>query len=1006
MERRIPWVVDGVLWVTADGAGIKVDSAAWHTWLAEDTTMSFSYVHPRGRLTVRKERRQRGGQYWIAYYRRAGTLRKTYLGKSPDLTLDQLETVATAPSDSGGPTSRRTTHPRIPLADAGRPLVLLETKLSVPPIRPGLVPRPRLTKRLDRALTCPLTLVTAPAGYGKTTLVSDWVRHTDIGAAWVALDERDNDPIRFWTYLVAAVERLMPGVGETSLAMLRGPRGQGDLAATVLPLLLNDLTRVPAPGVLVLDDYHVVNSPAIHDTLSRFIDHLPPHIHVLIASRADPMVPLPRLRAGGQLVEVRAADLRFSPDEARAFLTGTMGIDLAADDVVALTTQMEGWAAGLQLAALSLQADVPASAPITTVDGTHRAFADYLAVEALGRQPDAVRSFLLATCPLDRLEASLCDALTGRSDGREMLERLERANIFLQPLDSGRRWYRYHQVFAGFLRARLRDIDPGRLPALHARAAAWYERAGNVDEAIAHAQAAGDHADTARLIERGADATLARGEVQTVHGWIAALPAGVVRARPRLCCALAWTLLLMNRVADADGYVEDAATALPRDSNADNEELSGEIVALRATCAALHGDRARVMDLAEQLRQGLPMDRTRDPDLRAVRALTLGGMYAMGDDLDAADRAFGEAFTLSRAAGNGVVAVIAACNHVDVRLQQGHLRAAAATCHEALQLSMRRDGRPMPLAGGPHIYLSGLAYEWDDLDGARRHAEDGIALCREWGNVLFLDGGHLALARALQGSGDRSAAHAALDAAVDLMEAHDVAHGRALLAAASARLWLAEGDPDAAERCLMDAGWGGVAAWEDAHDDLCLSVARVRLVQGRGGEMIGEMERRLSAARAGGRMGAVVELLLVRALISASHDDVPAALIAIDEALTLGSTHGYRRLFLDEGKPLATLLRQIRPRRATAGYAASLLAALDAGLAADETLQRPPFEPLSAREHDVLRLIAAGQSTDEIAGRLFIAVSTVKSHIHHLLDKLDARSRTAAVARARDHGLL
>lgn len=540
---------------------------------------------------------------------------------------------------------------------------------------------------------------------------------------------------------------------------------------------------------------------------------------------------------------------------------------------------------------------------------------------------------------------------------------------------------------------------------MHARAAAWYERTGVLDEAIAHAQAAGDHADTARLIERGADAMLARGEVQTVHGWIAALPAGIIRARPRLCCALAWMLLLMNRVADADGYV-DAAAALPCDGDADDEELSGEIVALRATCAALRGDRARVVDLAEQLRQGLPMDRTRDPDLRAVRAFTLGGVYAMGDDLDAADRAFGEAFTLSRAAGNGVMAVIAACNRADVRLQQGRLRAAAATCYEALRLSMRRDGRLMPLAGGPHVYLSGLAYEWNDLDGARRHAENGIALCREWGNALFLVVGHLALARALQGRGDRLAAHATLDAAVDLMEGHDVARARPLLAVASARLWLMEGDPDAAERGLMDAGWGEATGWEDAHDALCLSVAHVRLAQGRGGEIIGEVERRLAAARAVGRMGAVVESLLVLALISASHDDVPAALIAIDEALTLGARHGYRRLFLDEGAPLATLLGQLRLRRATAGYAATLLTALGNSVAADESLRRPMREPLSAREHDVLRLIAAGQSTDEIAGRLFIAVSTVKSHIHHLLDKLDARNRTAAVARARDHGLL
>ncbi len=273
MGRRIPRVVDGVLWVTDTGAGVTVGSAAWRAWLAEDATTSFSYSHPCGTLTVRKERRQRGGQYWIAYCRRGGTLRKTYLGKALDLTLDQLEAVAAAPSASGGPTSRRTTHPRIPLADAGRPLVL-ETKLSVPPVRPGLVPRSRLTRRLDQALNCPLTLVTAPAGYGKTTLVSDWMRRAGIGAAWVTLDERDNDPIRFWTYLVTAVERLMPGVGETSLSMLRGPRGQGDLAATVLPLLLNDLTRVSAPGVLVLDDYHAVSSPAIDDTLSRFIDHL------------------------------------------------------------------------------------------------------------------------------------------------------------------------------------------------------------------------------------------------------------------------------------------------------------------------------------------------------------------------------------------------------------------------------------------------------------------------------------------------------------------------------------------------------------------------------------------------------------------------------------------------------------------------------------------------------------------------------------------------------------
>ena len=894
---------------------------------------------------------------------------------------------------------------------------LLTTKLYAPQARPDLVPRPRLGERLEEATASKLILVSAPAGYGKTTLLSEWrARRLGDGypVAWVSLDGGDNDPARFLSYLVAALRTVEAGVGEAVLASLRSPHPPP--VEPVVTALINDLlAAIPHDFALVLDDYHAVEAKPIHDAVAFLLEHLPPRMHLAIASRADPPLPLARLRARGQLTELRAADLRFVPEEAARFLRDAMGLDLSPAHVESLERRTEGWIAGLQLAALSMRDGEDPSGFIEAFTGTNRHVLDYLADEVLERQPERVRSFLLQTSILDRLSGPLCDAVTGRGDGQAMLEELEHANLFAVPLDADRRWYRYHHLFSDFLRDRLRRTRPEHVPGLHRRAARWYEDHGSVSEAMGHALAAEDFERAARLVEQNRVAMITRDELNTLSAWLKALPDELVRSRPPLCLAYAWVLVLTGQVNAVEPWLRDAERALDA-SGAQPEERArvlGEVTAARVEVARMRGDVTRAVELSHRALEILPDDHVL---LRSVVALNLGSAYWIRGDVAAASRASSEAASLSQEAGNVYITLVALRGLALVQAAQGRLREAAETYRRAQRLAAERGEKFLPAAGYAHVGMGELLYEWNDLEAAERHLREGIELGERGGPAIMLIDGYVALSRVMLARGGADAALGTLQKAQELVRTHNITLLVAKLAAHLARLSLAKGDVEAAARWAR----GSAAGVDDGpgfqREFERITLARVLIAQHRPGEALGLLERLLEPAQADGRMGSAIEALALRALALQAGGDTAEAVNVLARALSLAEPEGYVRVFADEGAPMAALLQRVleaqkRGRVATppgTQYVSRLLAALGAASAPPIPRGRAgaPVEPLSERELEVLGLIASGMSNRQIARKLFVSLSTVKTHINNVYRKLEVRTRTQAVARAGELDLL
>jgi len=874
---------------------------------------------------------------------------------------------------------------------------LLATKLHIPATRPETVARPRLIQRLNAGLYRRLTLVSAPAGFGKTTLLSQWLERRNGAAAWLSLDEGDNDPARFLGYLVAALQTVNAGIGVGVQAALLSP--QPPPLTSLLAALINEIAAAPeadAPLVLVLDDYHLVQDRQVHDAVAFLLERLPPPpagAHLIIASRTDPPLPLSRLRIRHQLTELRAADLRFTTDEAAAFLNQTMGLALSPQDVAALETRTEGWIAGLQVAALSMQGRQDTAGFIRAFTGGHRYVLDYLVEEVLQRQPAEVQTFLLQTAILDRLAAPLCNALTFRDDGQTTLEALERANLFIVPLDDERRWYRYHRLFADLLRAQLgRDAA---LP-LHHRAADWYERHGYTAEAIGHALAAQDTGRAAELVAAHGRQMLVRGELTTLLRWLAALPETAIRARPMLAVYDAWALTLTGQGEKAEGWLESALAAAG-DSPA-LSEVQGHAAAIRAYIAAQRGDTAQTTEQANRALALLPQD---ELTVRSVVAFTLGATCVMSNDLAGAARAFAEAGRLGQQGGNLHAAVSAVCHLADLQVRQGRLRQAAETYRRALALATGPQGRLLPVAASAHSGLGELLHEWNDLEAAARHLAKGIELGAQWGNVDALCGDHVALARVRLAQRDLAGALASLEEAERLVREQTVHPlAAAQVGAFRAHLWLVEGNLAAAGRWVQDRGLTVESDPATMHGGEALVLARLLMARGKAAAAARWLARLLAWADGSGRLGDTAQVLAMLALADSAQ-----SLAHLERALSLAEAEGYVRLFVDEGPPMAALLRRAAWQGIAADYAGRLLAVFEAGAASPPPSGALP-EPLSERELEVLRLVAAGLSNREIAGRLVIAVSTVKSHTNSLYGKLNVKNRTQAVARARALGLL
>ncbi len=991
---------------------LQVGSEAWYAWLTEPATRSFAFHSLQGTLTARREN-SHGNWYWYAYRTRKGHLYKTYLGKSEELTLVRLQEAAHLLS------AERATRPQPLASGTGMPsLQLLTTKIAVPPTRLNIVPRPRLTQLMNAAIQGPLTLLIAPAGWGKTTLLHAW--HTDPSRssrplAWVSLDADDNDPNRFWTYVIAALNTLHPGVGETSLALLYASPPSSIEA--VLTSLLNALTHLSTQTVLVMDDYHLIEAQLIHDALAYFVEHLPANMHLVLASRSDPLLPLARLRARGALSELHALDLRFSVEETTAFLREVMGLPLSAEQVAALQARTEGWIAGLQLAALSLQGREDVAGFIAVFTGSHRYVVDYLVEEVLLRQPADVQDYLMQTCLLDRLCGPLCDAVRGRDNSQAWLAQIERSNLFLVALDDERQWYRYHHLFAEVLRTRLWQTQPVLVPELHRRASDWFEQQKLFDEAVTYALAIPDIERAVRLIEQHGWSS----RFKTLLGWLNRLPDAFVRTQPSLCIIHAVMLMLMHQLERAAARIQDAERCLEKEMPADQRLIIlGVIAASRGTLARLLGDYERGAPLAQQALELLP--ETKETLLMRMvypsTLLTASSAYLMDGDMTSATEGFVETTVASvRALGNLPTTLRSIANLARFQLLQGRLRQAASTIEQVLHLASGHEGLQDLLNGADYYFILGeLLREWNQLERAKQQLEQGMDLDRGalTAEAEMITRGYLALARLQQACGQHTQARETLDAFARLCRQHGFAP--VLLArgaAAQAQVELAQGNLAAA------IGWAetsSVSAWDDLsypREQEYLTLARVRIAQGRKqpkglflSEAVGLLERIGEDAEAKKRMCSVLEVLLLRALALQAQGDLTEALTALGRALCLAEPEGFIRLFLDEGGPMVALLHQAHKHQiAPAGYIATLLAASGetTTTALDPASRRssPLLEALTVREREVLRLLINGASNREIAQHLVLSVNTVKKHVLNICGKLGVQNRTQAIAQAR-----
>lgn len=908
---------------------------------------------------------------------------------------------------------------------------ILATKLYIPPHRPNVVRRPHLIARLNEGLDRKLTLISAPAGFGKTTLTSEWVAACGRPAAWLSLDEGDSDLTRFLIYLAAALQTIAANIGAEVVDVLQSP--QPPLPEAILTALLNDIATVPDKFILVLDDYHVLDARPIDLALAFLLEHLPAQMHLVIATREDPNLSLARLRAQRHLTELRAADLRFTAAEAAAFLKETMGFSLSAEDIAVLEERTEGWIAGLQLAALSMQgrADMPAF--IRAFAGDNRYIVDYLIEEVLRRQPAGICSFLLETAILDRLCGPLCDAVTGQEGGSARLEALERGNFFVVPLDDTRHWYRYHHLFAEVLIAHLRAQQPDRVSPLHRRASEWYEHYGSLADAIRHALAAKDFARAADLVEQAWPAMRRSRQEATLLGWLKALPNEVLHCRPVLGVAYAHVLLasgecagVEDRLLSAERWLDTTADRRVRpDAPApetcseqgrrmvvvDDEafrRLPGQIAIARAGLALARGDVPLTVTYARQALDLAPED---DHLTRGGAAGFLGLASWTRGDLEAAHRTYADGMASLQKAGNIADAIGGAITLANIRIAQGRLREAMRTYEQALQLAA---GQGAPLLRGTadmYVGMSEIKREQNDLQAAMqlllRSKEQGEHTGFSQNRYRW----RVAMARLREAHGDLYGALDLLDEAERLYMS-DFSPNVRPIAALKVRVWIAQG------RLGEALDWAR-AQGLSAHDDLSylrefehITLARVLLARSKSDraghsmrEAIGLLHHLLKAAEEGGRTRSVIEILVLQALAHQMQGNIGAALVLLSRALTLAEPEGYVRMFVDEGVPMAELLTRMKDEGGKLKeYIHTLLAAFGKQEAVHPSsfISQPLVEPLSERELEVLRLLRTDLSGPDIARELMVSLNTLRTHTKHIYDKLGVNNRRAAVRRAEE----
>ena len=905
---------------------------------------------------------------------------------------------------------------------------LLQTKLYLPPARPSLVSRPRLIELLDEGIyKTKLTLVSAPPGYGKTTLLSEWFATSDSPVAWLSLDKGDNDLVGFLTYLVAALQTINAGIGDDVLSVLQSP--QVPSLELILTMLINDLVAVPVEGgyegdhkgglyVLVLDDYHVIDTPSIHKSLEFLLDHLPPQLHLVILAREDPPLPLPRLLVQRQLTNIRAQNLRFTIDEVTQFFQQTMSLRLTGRDVAALESRTEGWIAGLQMAALTMQNVEDTSTFIQTFTGDDRNVMDYLVTEVLARQPPHIQTFLLLTSVLQRFNAALCDTmllneagpLTEHHDGREILKQLERANLFVTPLDRRREWYRYHHLFADLLRFQLRAQEgEERLLDLHRSAARWFEQHDLVDDALFHYLAAKDTPAAASLVAAHAMLAFRRGEIHLAKKWLETLPEESILASPRLCLDIAWICAVRDDYKPLVKFVAAAEAALPGSDYENDPVFLGEWVALQAFTAFLLGEAQNALTLGQQALDQLA---SQSAFVRGVINILLVDIYTSTDigEVSQAVACGQEAMTASFSSSSITTSLYAADRLARALVLQGEYQAAEAVFLQTFELVRKRGKAYAPILEILDLKYAGVLYELNRLAEAEGLIRDGLSLSQKFGAPyselwcrLLLRQVQLAQKDAADAV-DPLATDKAIDALLlELSNQHSQPPAMDQFEAYRAQLWVNEKQLVRAERWAKNAGLTLRDEPSNGRISSYLALAHTHLASGKLlPELLTLLEKMHQLASSKGHIQHIIQIGLLQTLSLEKLDQLQDAQSALEECLVLAEPTGMIRTFLDHGFPLIRFLR-----KAEHPYATKLLAAIEPGIVVGTaSIPGEPTGTLTEREIEVLHLFAAGMTNTAIASRLFVSKNTVKWYVKNIYQKLDVHSRTEALARAYEMNLL
>jgi LuxR family transcriptional regulator, maltose regulon positive regulatory protein len=1000
--------------------------ALWFEWLANHT--SFSFQGRYDQLNLLKEARPRGEGYWYAYRRQGKHVVKKYVGRSTDLTIAHLEAIAQA---LGAPADKTLPVPDAPLAvpsSLQSQAPMLASQLHLPRLHTSLIPRERLLAPLDAGLGHKLTLLSAPAGFGKTTLMSQWIanrseHHHLPPFAWISLDATDNDPVRFWRYVITACQTFQADLGQSALELLsKTPQlpFKPPPLETALTMFLNALAQHMHSGILVWEDYHVITSPQIHEAVAFLLDHLPATLHLVIITRIDPPLPLARLRARNDLHELRAADLRFSPEEAVAFLQQVTTYSPSPETMEQLETRLEGWAAGLRLLALSLRKRVhqqEIEQAILTFAGSHRPLLEYFVTEVLNTQQEPIQTFLLQTSILSRLTGSLCNAVTSRDDSEQLLEAMDRANLFLEPLDEAGQWYRYHALFADAMEQEARHrLGEDALRELSYKASQWYEQHGMLSEAIGMALRTQDSERAAGLIEHLIETRYIHevNEFHTLHRWLKQLPETTLKQHPALCFGYATTLSFIfaptRPTPAALAQLEELLDLAEQGWHLEgNTPRLGEVFALRALAARQRGESAQSLMWARQALASLP---TEELPWRSVSLNVVGIEELLSGQLDAGRKAILEAHALSEAVGNPYGTRATTNTLAGVYFEQGELHRAAACYRQVLAEARAQEDRDD--IAHAQLGLAQLFYEWNELESAQQAAQEAFDLGQQLADEEFRTQAILVLARVEHARGESTSAQQRFAAFLSQMPPQSSPLLSRLFREVRvqyARLQLATGDLSAVQRWVSSRSHDDEAlpSTQRAREELL--VARWLLAQGKVEEALDILVVLLDAAQQEGRIHSMLENQVLMALAYVTRRQAQEARQMLQTALTMTYAEGYLRLFLDDGDAMAPLLRTLLPHvreKPLVAYIQTILRAFVQERAGQKTdlvsvpLDRGmPVETLSAQERKVLRLLAAGRSNAEIARELVVSVNTVRTQVQSIYRKLNVNNRVAASEMAR-----